>query len=503
MAYRVDPSLPAAPTVVKRADYRPPEFLVDHVRLHINIAQPLVTVHNVMALRRNPAGKGKGPLVLEGEYQTLQTIIVDGHALAPKEYVLTPHTLTIKKPPEAGVVEVISTHDPHKNTALSGLYASGGGMLNTQMEPEGFRRFTYYPDRPDVLATFTTRIEADAKNYPVLLSNGNLIKQGKLAGGRHFAEWEDPHPKPCYLFALVAGKLAVVKDQFQTRSGRKVAIEFYVMAGQEKLTDIARKALKDAMAWDERAYGLEYDLDRFMVVATPFFNMGAMENKGLNIFNSDCVLADPATTTDGDIEFVERVVAHEYFHNWTGNRITCRDWFQLSLKEGLTVFREQQFMEQQHDVALMRVAEVRGLRSRQFAEDAGPTAHPVRPDQYQSIDNFYTATVYEKGAEVCRMLHTLVGDAGWRMGMQTYVQRHDGQAATCDQFVAAMADANRKDFAQFMRWYSQAGTPTLYITTKYDARKKVSQLMVKQTCPPTPGQAKKQPFHLPLSVGLL
>ncbi|MBI1273634.1 MAG: aminopeptidase N [Alphaproteobacteria bacterium] len=491
------------PRPVYRKDYKAPAYLVDTAALDFDIRDKRTRVAATLQMRRNPARTEKNlPLWLDGEGQDLISVSLNGRTLSARDYALSEHGLQIKKVPAKFTVEIVSAHDPQKNTTLSGLYASGG-MLSTQCEAEGFRRIAYYPDRPDVLAKFTVRIEADAKTYPVLLSNGNLLAKGKAGGGRHWVKWRDPHPKPCYLFALVAGRLGKVSDRFVTKDRRRVLLEIYTEPGNGDRVKIAMDALKAAMRWDEKAYGLSYDLDRFMIVAVSFFNMGAMENKGLNIFNSDCILARPDIATDADIAFVERVVGHEYFHNWTGNRITCRDWFQLSLKEGLTVFREQQFVGAMHDDALERVRAVRALRSRQFAEDAGPTAHPVRPDSYLTIDNFYTATVYEKGAEVCRMLHTLLGAEGWRRGMQLYVKRHDGSAATCDDFAAAMADANRMDRAQFMRWYEQAGTPRLAVTSKYNARQKMLSLTVRQSCPPTPGQAAKKPFHMPFAVGLL
>jgi aminopeptidase N len=432
----------------------------------------------------------------------LLSVTLDGRQLTPKDYDLTHHTLTIFTPPNNAVLEIISTHNPYTNTTLSGLYQSGC-MLSTQCEAEGFRRITYYPDRPDVMAKFQVTIHADKTKYPVLLSNGNLIASGRETNNRHWVTWDDPHPKPCYLFALVAGKLDRRRTHFKTKSGRDVLIEIYVEPGKLNETGFALEALKKSMRWDEETFGLIYDLDRFMMVATPFFNMGAMENKGLNIFNDTCVLGSPATATDSTISFIERVVGHEYFHNWTGNRITCRDWFQLSLKEGLTVFREQEFCGDMNSTAVERLGNVRGLRRSQFAEDASAMAHPVRPDHYQAIDNFYTATVYSKGAEICRMVQTLVGKAGFRKGMNLYVKRHDGQAITCDDFIKAMADANNLDLKQFMLWYSQAGTPVLTVTSKYNSKIKTLQLDVKQSCPPTPGQKNKRPMHIPLAVGLL
>jgi aminopeptidase N len=485
------------------ADYAPPDFLARRVTLDVDIRADHARVTSRLNLRRNPKSKNrKAPLFLNGENQRVIGVTLDGKILAGKDYKLTAHGLTIAGMPDKAVLELVTTHNPYKNTALSGLYASGP-MLCTQCESEGFRRITYYPDRPDVMAKFRVTIHADRKLYPALLANGNLIETGAETGGRHFAVWEDPYPKPCYLFAMVAGRLDKVKDRFTTQSRRKVLIEIYTEPGKTKETAFALKALKQAMKWDEKTYGLEYDLDRFMAVATPFFNMGAMENKGLNIFNDACVLGRAETATDATISFIERVVGHEYFHNWTGDRITCRDWFQLSLKEGLTVFREQEFMGDMNSRAVERLGNVRVLRRAQFAEDAGAMAHPVRPDRYQAIDNFYTATVYDKGAEVVRMIQTLVGKKGFRKGMDLYVKRHDGQAVTCDDFVAAMADANRIDLRQFMRWYSQAGTPVLKVASHYDAKAKTLRLIVRQSTQPTPGQTIKKPLHIPLAVGLL
>ncbi|MDX2028195.1 MAG: aminopeptidase N [Alphaproteobacteria bacterium] len=484
-------------------DYTPPDFLVDHTMLDVDIRPDHARVSSKLKIRCNPKSKKKkAPLVLQGETQKLLSVTLNGRKLSMKDYRLTPHDLTIPNMPDKGILEIVSTHNPYKNTALSGLYASGP-MLCTQCEAEGFRRITYYPDRPDVMAKFCVTIHADKKKYPVLLSNGNLVKSGSERQGRHWATWEDPHPKPCYLFAMVAGKLDKVTDRFTTKSGRKVRIEIYVEPGRTKETGFALTALKKSMKWDEKIFGLEYDLDRFMIVATPFFNMGAMENKGLNIFNDSCVLGLPETATDGTISFIERVVGHEYFHNWTGDRITCRDWFQLSLKEGLTVFREQEFCGDMNSIAVERLDNVRDLRRRQYAEDAGAMAHPVRPDHYQAIDNFYTATVYDKGSEVVRMIQTLAGRAGFVKGMKLYVKRHDGQAVTCDDFVKAMADANRIDLRQFMLWYQQAGTPVLKVASQYDVRAKTLRLKVEQSCPPTPGQKTKKPMHIPLAIGLL
>jgi aminopeptidase N len=514
--------MPSSHPEIRLADYLPPDFLIDSVALDIDIQADHARVTSRLSVRRNPKSKKKNaPLMLNGETQKLLSVKLGGKELPAKQYRVAEKNLMISDMPAKATLEIVSTHDPYKNTALSGLYASGP-MLCTQCEAEGFRRITYYPDRPDVMAKFRVTIHADKKKYPVLLSNGNLIESGDEAGGRHFALWEDPYPKPCYLFALVAGKLDKVASHFTTKSGRKVLIEIFTEPGKGKETGFALAALKKAMAWDEKRYGLEYDLDRFMMVATPFFNMGAMENKGLNIFNDACVLGRTETATDGTISFIERVVGHEYFHNWTGDRITCRDWFQLSLKEGLTVFREQEFCGDMNSVAVERIVSVRDLRHAQFPEDAGPMAHPVRPDRYRAIDNFYTATVYDKGSELVRMIQTLVGRDGFRKGMDLYVKRHDGQAVTCDDFVKAMADAqsrlrkrqraqssraqenkNKMDFTQFMRWYDQAGTPVLKVKSEFDAKRKELHLHVEQSCPPTSERKKKLPMPIPLAVGLL
>jgi len=488
---------------IRLADYTPPAFLVDNIDLDFDIQNSHTRVHARLQLRRNPASKNKkAPLVLDGEAQKLLNVTLNGKKLLPKDYKLTPHALTIAKIPTKATLEIESTNEPHKNTALSGLYAAGS-LLSTQCEAEGFRRITYYPDRPDVLAKFTVTIHADKKRFPVLLANGNRIASGNEKDGRHWVKWEDPFPKPAYLFALVAGKLDKKATHFVTKSGRKVLIEIYVEPGKLRETDFALADIKKAMRWDEKTYGLEYDLDRFMIVAVSSFNMGAMENKGLNIFNDACVLGRAETATDSDIAFIERVVGHEYFHNWTGDRVTCRDWFQLSLKEGLTVFREQEFCGDMNAHALERLTNVWGLRRSQFAEDAGAMAHPVRPPFYKAIDNFYTSTVYSKGAEVVRMIQTLVGRKGFRKGLLLYIKRRDGQAATCEDFVGAMADANRIDLKQFMLWYSQSGTPVLDVTDSYDANRKEYRLFVKQSCPPTPIQPKKKTMHIPLAVGLL
>ncbi|MBV8548956.1 MAG: aminopeptidase N [Alphaproteobacteria bacterium] len=486
------------------ADYTPPDFLIDQAVVDIDIRDDHARVTARYNMRRNPKSKNKNAsLVLNGEKQRLMGVTLDGTVLSHKEYKLTDKDLTIPNiKARAFTLEVASTHNPYENTELYGLYAAGN-MLNTQCESEGFRKIIYALDRPDVLTVFTVTLHADRKKYPILLSNGNPVSTGKEKNGRHFAVWHDPFPKPCYLFAVVAGDLDKVTDSFVTRSRRKVAIEMYVAKGKKPETAFAMRAIKQAMKWDEDVFGLEYDLDRFMIVSTPNFNSGAMENKGLNIFNDVCVLGRAETASDNIISFIQRVVGHEYFHNWTGDRVTCRDWFQLSLKEGLTVFREQEFMGDMNSIPVERLGNVRMMRNVQFAEDAGAMSHPVRPDKYQSIRNFYTATVYEKGSEVIRMIQTLVGKKGFRKGMDLYFKRHDGQAVTCDDFVKAMADANKIDLRQFMLWYSQSGTPTVTVRSRYDAKTRKLHLSVKQKTKPTADQKKKQPLHIPLAVGLL
>jgi len=493
-----------SPKEILLSDYKIPDFLVRSVDLEIDILADHARAHIKFKVRRNPKIKSKhAPLFLDGEAQKLVGVYIDKRKLGKKEYALTPHGLTIHKMPDRALVEVISTHNPYTNTTLSGFYASGS-MLSTQCEPEGFRRIAYYLDRPDVMAKFRVTLHAEKKKYPVLLSNGNLIATGnEKQKGRHYAVWEDPFPKPSYLFAMVAGQLDKRASSYRTRQGRKVRIEIYVEPGKLDETDFALAALKKAMRWDEERFNLEYDLDRFMIVATPYFNMGAMENKGLNIFNDACALGRTDTATDATISFIERCVAHEYFHNWTGDRITLRNWFQLSLKEGLTIFREQEYMGDAHSIPVERLDNVRDLRRRQFSEDAGAMAHPVRPDRYAAIDNFYTCTVYDKGGEIARMIQTLVGVKGFNKGMALYVRRHDGQAVTCEDFVKAMSSANKIDLKQFMRWYKQAGTPVLDVKSRYDADRKELTLSVRQSCKPTPGQPHKKPLHIPFAIGLL
>src|SRR5262244_1688584 len=489
---------------VRLADYRPPDWLVETVDLDVSLDPTNTVVRARLRLKPNPLAPAPAPVVLEGDELRLRAIRLDGETLAADGYVATPDSLTILQPPHrAFALETETVLDPTANTKLMGLYLSGKTYA-TQCEAEGFRRITYFPDRPDVMSVFTTRIEADKAEAPALLANGNLTDAGDIPGtARHFATWHDPFPKPCYLFALVGGVLGVVEDSFITMSGRKVALKIFVEPGKEARAEYAMEALKRAMRWDEEAFGREYDLDIFMIVAVSHFNMGAMENKGLNIFNDKAVLASPDTATDQDFSSVETVIAHEYFHNWTGNRITCRDWFQLCLKEGLTVFRDQEFCADERDATVERIRDVRNLKASQFPEDAGPLAHPVRPGRYIEINNFYTATVYNKGAEVVRMLQTLLGREGFRRGMDLYFERHDGQAATVEDFVRCFEDATGRELGQFMTWYSQAGTPELVCQFKYDARHKSADLTIAQVLPPTPREAKKKPLHIPVRLGLL
>ena len=481
-------------TVRYLKDYQTPAYRILETDLHFDIAEPQTVVKSRLTVEPQRVGE---PLVLDGSAKLVSVKINSVAA----DYVLEGETLTIAgAPSERFTVEVETEILPAENKSLMGLYASGGNLF-TQCEPEGFRKITFYIDRPDVMSKFTTTIVADKKRYPVLLSNGNKIDGGEFSDGRHWVKWEDPFAKPSYLFALVAGNLAVTEDRFTTMSGRNVKIEFYTTEADKPKVGFAVESLKNAMKWDETRFGLEYDLDIFMVVAVGDFNMGAMENKGLNIFNTKFVLADSRTATDTDFEGIESVVGHEYFHNWTGNRVTCRDWFQLSLKEGLTVFRDQEFSGDRASRAVRRIENIRLLRQHQFPEDAGPTAHPVRPASYEEMNNFYTMTVYEKGAEVVRMYHTLLGEEGFQKGMKLYFQRHDGQAVTCDDFRAAMADANGINLDQFALWYSQAGTPVLEAEGRL--KNNSFELTIKQTVPPTPDMADKQPMMIPVKIGLL
>lgn len=493
----------AAPQPIQLADYRPPAFLQKEIKLTFDLDDHCTRVTSQMQLYRNPASNAASPdLVLNGEEMRLLSVKVDGKALAPDAYLLDAHTLTLKKLPEEFLLEIENEIDPKNNSALDGLYKSGT-IFCTQNEPEGFRRITYSLDRSDVMSKYTTKIIADKNLYPILLSNGNEIGRGTLPNGKHWVEWQDPFAKPSYLFALVAGDLGCIQDKFTTMSGRMIDLKIYCDKGNEFKCHHAMDSLKKSMRWDEEVYGLEYDLDIFMIVAVDAFNMGAMENKGLNIFNTSCVLADPATATDVNFARIEKVVAHEYFHNWTGNRVTCRDWFQLTLKEGLTVFRDQEFSSDMQSRALHRIENVLILRSSQFAEDAGPTAHSIKPNSYIQINNFYTSTVYNKGAEVIRMIHTLIGKELFRKGITKYFELYDGQAVTTEDFLHAMEQVSGRDFTQFKRWYSQAGTPEIAVSSAYDSEKKTYALTIKQTCEPTADKSPKEPFHFPLALGLI
>jgi aminopeptidase N len=503
----------ATPQAIRLQDYTPPAYLVSAVELDVDIGESRATVRSTLRLSRNPAFPHAGaPLILDGRDIELVSVAIDGKLLAQGDYRVDDHHLVVPQAPDAFSLETVVRFDPWKNTQLEGLYATRSGLV-TQCEAEGFRRITYFIDRPDVMATYAVTLCASKARFPRLLANGNLVAQGEgqpagwflpAAGADlHWARWEDPFPKPCYLFAMVAAQLELLEDHFTTRSGKRALLQVYVEQGKLDQAGFAMNCLKRCMAWDEHAFGLELDLERFMIVAVSDFNAGAMENKGLNIFNTKYVLARADTATDADYLGVDRVVAHEYFHNWTGNRVTCRDWFQLSLKEGLTVYRDQEYGADEYSRPVSRIQEVRGLRERQFPEDAGPMAHPVRPDSYVEINNFYTTTVYEKGAEVVRMYATILGKEGFRRGMDLYFKRHDGQAVTCDDFRAAMAEANGVDLSQFERWYSQGGTPVVEASATYDARKRTYTLRLRQGCPPTPGQETKLPFVIPFAVGLV
>lgn len=495
------------PKTIYLKDYQAPEYLIDETHLNFELFEDHTLVHARLVMRRNPerqaaTGVALPPLVLDGQQLELLAVALDDVALSPADYQLDDSHLTLQPKSESFVVSSSVRIHPELNTALEGLYKSGK-MFCTQCEAEGFRKITYYLDRPDVMSRFTTTLSGEKLKYPVLLSNGNLIASGAGEGGRHWATWEDPFKKPAYLFALVAGDLWCVEDSFTTMSGREVTLRIYVEPENIDKCQHAMDSLKRAMKWDEEVYGREYDLDIFMIVAVNDFNMGAMENKGLNIFNSSCVLARAETATDAAHQRVEGVVAHEYFHNWSGNRVTCRDWFQLSLKEGFTVFRDASFSADMNSRTVKRIEDVAFLRTHQFAEDAGPMAHPVRPDSYMEISNFYTLTVYEKGAEVLRMIHTLLGAETFRKGSDLYFERHDGQAVTCDDFVKAMEDASGLDLTQFKRWYTQSGTPRLAVSESYDAAAGTYSLTFRQSCPPTPGQPSKLPFVIPVEMGLL
>jgi aminopeptidase N len=493
----------AQPSTIYLSDYQVPDFLIDSTELSFDLGEDCSLVTSRLNIRRNPAALDQSAaLALHGTALELISLAIDGRELSASEWSQSGEQLSIAKVADSFQLQCETRLRPQDNTSLEGLYKSSG-MFCTQCEAEGFRKITYYLDRPDVMSVFTVNIIADQDRYPVLLSNGNLVSSELLADGRHKTVWQDPFPKPAYLFALVAGKLACVSDQFRTMNGRDVALKIYVESKDLDKCDHAMQSLKNAMRWDEDVYGREYDLDIFNIVAVDDFNMGAMENKSLNIFNTSCVLAKPETTTDAGFQRVEGVVAHEYFHNWSGNRVTCRDWFQLSLKEGFTVFRDEAFSADMGSPTVKRVEDVTLLRTAQFAEDAGPMAHPIRPDSFIEISNFYTVTIYEKGAEVVRMIHTLLGAELFRMGSDLYFERHDGQAVTCEDFVLAMEAASGIDLTQFRNWYSQAGTPQLQVSGDYNAEAQTYSLTVKQSCPATPGQAVKAPYHIPFTVALI
>ncbi|WP_201860491.1 aminopeptidase N [Microvirga soli] len=490
--------------VVRLEDYRPSDFLIDKVELDVKLHPTRTRVTATLIMRPNPAGRSDAPLVLDGDELNLKSVTLDGRPLSAEEFEASPHSLTIAQAPRQAFTLTIETEiNPTANTKLMGLYRSGGNYC-TQCEAEGFRRTTYFFDRPDVLSVYTTRIEADREEAPVLLGNGNLVESGSMDdSGRHYAVWHDPHPKPSYLFALVGGRLGRVAKNFTTMNGREVELAVYVEPGKEDRADYALDALERSMRWDERVFGLEYDLDVFNIVAVSDFNMGAMENKGLNIFNDKYVLASPETATDMDYANIEAIIAHEYFHNWTGNRVTCRDWFQLCLKEGLTVFRDQEFSSDERSRPVHRIAEVKTLRARQFLEDSSPLSHPVRPNQYREINNFYTATVYEKGAEIVRMLKTIIGEEDFRRGMDLYFERCDGTAATVEDFLNAFAEVTGRDLSHFARWYEQSGTPRVKVKSHYDEAAQTYRLDFTQVTPPTPGQVKKEPMAIPVTLGLV
>ncbi len=483
-------------------DYKRPDFNVETVDLHVDIFETETFVIATLGVKRAPEAAADAPFVLDGREVELLSIELDGRLLSEGEYTLQGEGLTIPGLPGACTLKTKVKIHPETNTSLEGLYFADGTFL-TQCEAEGFRRITYFPDRPDVMSSYRCTVVAEKAGYPVLLANGNLVDEGELDGGRHFATWEDPYKKPSYLFAMVAGDLACRKDHFTTASGREVALRFYVDHQDADKCDHAMESLKKSMTWDEETFGLEYDLDIYMVVATHSFNAGAMENKGLNVFNSKYVLAKPETATDSDFQNIEGVIGHEYFHNWTGNRVTLCNWFQLSLKEGLTVFRDQEFSSDMGSRAVKRISDVRVLRAAQFPEDGGPMAHPIRPESYIEMNNFYTATVYNKGAEVIRMIHTFLGPEAFRKGMDLYFARHDGGAVACEEFVKAMEDASGIDLTRFRLWYSQAGTPQVTVERAYDAETKRYTLTFSQKVPDTPGQSNKKPMQIPVKMGLI
>lgn len=491
------------PKAIHLKDYIAPDFLIDSVFLHFELREDVTHVKAILDIKRNSQAKRKqAPLVLNGEEMELHSILLNGKPLSTNEYRITKDSLIVAEVPKHFILETEVIIKPQLNTQLSGLYQSRGNFC-TQCESHGFRRITYFLDRPDVMTRFTTTISADKKRYPVLLSNGNLMEQKDLANDRHWVKWEDPSLKPAYLFALVAGDLEWIEDKFITMSKREVVLRVYVEKGKLDQANFAMESLKKAMAWDEQRYGCEYDLNIYMIVAVSDFNMGAMENKGLNLFNDRYILVNQKTSTDADFLNVESVIGHEYFHNWSGNRVTVRDWFQITLKEGLTIFRDQNFSADLHSLVVQRIEDVNVIRTAQFAQDAGPLAHPIRPDSYIEVNNFYTVTVYNKGSEVIRMIETLLGGEKFRQGMELYFKRNDGHAVTTEEFIKAMEDAGHIDLKQFRRWYTQAGTPVLDVEGNYNAKQKTYHLTVKQSCPATPGQPRKQNFFMPLAVGLL
>jgi aminopeptidase N len=497
----------AAGKAIYRKDYSPYPWLLDHARFRFEIGEQSTRVLAELDFRHRSGALEPGrpiaaDIELDGQDMELVSVALDGAHLQPGQYTVSPDKLTVHGAPGSCRLAIEVRIRPQENTALEGLYPSGQFLL-TQCESEGFRKICYFPDRPDVMTRYEVTLVADRARYPVLLSNGNAVDSGELQDGRHWVRWDDPFAKPCYLFALVAGDLACVEDHFRTRSGRDVTLRFYVEHGDEDKCDHAMESLIHAMKWDEDRFDLEYDLNIYHVVVTHDFNMGAMENKSLNIFNSKYVLARPDTATDTDYQGIEGVIGHEYFHNWTGNRVTCRDWFQLTLKEGLTVFRDQEFSSDMQSRAVKRIRDVRVLRSRQFPEDSGPMAHPIRPDKYMEINNFYTMTVYQKGAEIIRMYHTLLGEEGFQKGMKLYFERHDHEAVTCDDFLAAMADANGFDLGHFARWYGQSGTPEISVSGEWDGDRETYTLRLSQRTPPTPDQPEKAPLTIPVALGLL
>lgn len=493
----------ATPSTIFLKDYQPPNYLVEKVKLHFDLYETQTIVTSTLKLNINKANKQTDKsLVLDGQNLELLSVKINEKALTDKEYLCDDETLTIASLPESCDLEIQTRINPEENKALEGLYLSSG-MFCTQCEAQGFRRITYFPDRPDVMSIYEVTIIGDKEKYPILLSNGNLIGKGESDNGRHWSTWQDPSLKPSYLFALVAGDLFCKEDTFTSMSGREITLQVFVEHENSHKCDHALMSLKQAMKWDEDTYGREYDLDIYMIVAVNDFNMGAMENKGLNVFNASCVLASPDTATDADYYNIQSIIAHEYFHNWSGNRVTCRDWFQLSLKEGFTVFRDQEFSADLNSRAVKRIDDVNVLRNHQFAQDSGPMAHPIRPDHYIEISNFYTVTVYNKGAEVVRMIRNLVGSEGFRKGTDLYFERHDGQAVTTEDFVKAIEDTNDIDLSLFQNWYSQAGTPELEVSGSYSEKDEAYKLDVVQSCPDTTGQKNKKPFHIPLQVGLI